>query len=447
MKKLFLLCLIFTNAYLFAQFGWDQSAYPGVPLTIGVDSPVWGTGVLPLDDDTATRRLNQGDMVLGGIAMSWGIVNEELSKIADIEYRNIRFGVLTSNLSPYTEGRLPESWLTTSGSQKRWVISYYLEVLHSLDRNTFLHHEQPWIDWQIEQEEAAFRWGHDSTDHLRGWYELVPGNLESLVFYNAIIIMGGFVQSNFFIQNIAPYRTGYKITMMGDFHFSISNDFWHSLFLPFPRFSDRQSFDMIFIPDGDYMDVYLDSIYNHFATFAQVDDIIMEELQRLIQANTVELSRITTWPRRADGSMNIPPPAGVTLAFRATHTTTARLNVRETPATTAPLVTTLELGTEVQILETGHTETIGEITAPWIRILSADGFTGWTFSGFLERIAVDVAVVENQPPLQAPAVIVPQADDIAGSGMPTLSAWVWLAVVVGVAAVGGVAFVVRRKRG
>jgi len=62
------------------------------------------------------------------------------------------------------------------------------------------------------------------------------------------------------------------------------------------------------------MDVYLDSLDSHFATFAKVDVAILGELQRLIDANTVDLSRITSWPRRADGTMDFPPPAGSPVA-------------------------------------------------------------------------------------------------------------------------------------
>ena len=130
-------------------------------------------------------------------------------------------------------------------------------------------------------------------------------------------------------------------------------------------------------------------------------------------------------------------------AFQATNMTTARLNIRNNPNITAPLVTTLELGTEVQVLETGSLATIGEITAPWVRVLTANGFIGWCFSGFLEVVAVDVAAVES-PMLEAPAVASPQADDIAGSGMPL---WVWFVVIGGIVAVGGVVFIVLRNQG
>lgn len=74
-------------------------------------------------------------------------------------------------------------------------------------------------------------------------------------------------------------------------------------------------------------------------------------------------------------------------SFFASHRTITRLRVRENPSTTSPIVTTLDSGTEVHILGMGPIDTIDGITASWKKILTSDGYTGWCFSGFLERVA------------------------------------------------------------
>ena len=74
------------------------------------------------------------------------------------------------------------------------------------------------------------------------------------------------------------------------------------------------------------------------------------------------------------------------LAFQATGRTADRLRVRENPDTASAVVTTLDTGTQVRVLETGATETIGGITAPWVKVLSENGFTGWAFSGYIEPV-------------------------------------------------------------
>ena len=439
MKKILLCIAVLISPILFAQ--QNEEPVLGIPVTIGVDSDVWRSGTGILRSDNVTRIIPQGTKVLVYSAGFQIRINGVFEDSTFIVYANNQYIIRTSNLSPLGEARLPRSWITTQDSQRKWVLSFYLNVLRSQDRETFFNYERSWMDWATQLSMQG-----DPTGG--SWHDALI-NFESLVFFDAVITIGGFSRRNLFITDIVPFNSGYRMTMssirlmLGDDHERFAGFHMEPSSLPFPNLpGGQQSLDLIFIPDGDFMDVYLDSVDNHFATFAKVETIFLEELQRLVRTNTVDLSNITSWPRRADGSMDISPPDGVTLAFRATHTTTARLNVRDNPTTAAPLITTLELGTKVQILETGHTETIGEITAPWVRVLSTDSFSGWCFSGFLEAIVVESAVVEAQPPFQAPAVVVPQADDVAESGIPL---WVWLAIVGATVVVGGIVFAVKRK--
>jgi hypothetical protein len=61
-------------------------------------------------------------------------------------------------------------------------------------------------------------------------------------------------------------------------------------------------------------------------------------------------------------------------------------------------IQTLDTGTKVQVVETGTTETIGGITAPWVKVLSENGFTGWAFSGYLEMLNQKQESEETQNP-------------------------------------------------
>ncbi len=77
--------------------------------------------------------------------------------------------------------------------------------------------------------------------------------------------------------------------------------------------------------------------------------------------------------------------------YKTTHRTTDNLRLREKAAATSLIVTTLNKGTAVQLLETGAMQTIDGITAPWVKVLSETGYTGWCFSGYL----VDVERVDD----------------------------------------------------
>jgi hypothetical protein len=310
-KALFLLAL-FQSFVVYAQIDFWDEAYPGVPLVIGVDSDIWSSRILrQRTDNNVTRRLLQGERVLGEQQSSDPRINDGFYHVTRIKHSNDLYAIRTGNLLPAGNGRLPRDWITPSELQwrivfderwrvppahKRWVISYYLDVLRSQNRDTFLKYEKAYIDWLLERERG--------TNYPGDWYE---GTLdyESLIFFDAVIIMGGLHRHTFFIMDISPFSTGYKITMSGDKWFALYET--NPPALPFPRYSERQNFDMIFIPDGDFMDVYLDTLDNHFASFAKVDTAVLEELHALVETNIVDLSRIV-WPRRADGTMDFPPP-------------------------------------------------------------------------------------------------------------------------------------------
>ena len=410
-KNIFVLCVtMLISGVLFAQ--QSEEPDPRERMSIRVDSDVWTAQTVVLRSDNVARRLPQGTEVLGDRAGDRDEIDGVFDDLATIFFENNRYEIRARNLSPIGEGRFPSDWITAPDAQKRWVISHQLTVFRLQDREAFSRYEQGFVDWATRVQ---------SGEPIPGWHA-VPRNFESLVFFDGVLFIGGFERAAFFIMNIMPYNAGYRVTIMS------LRDSGTLLPLSFPLQSEQPTFDLIFIPDGDFMDVYLDTLGNHFATFARVDTIFMEEMRNLVWRNTADISRITSWPRRADGSMDIPPPDGVTLAFRATHTTTARLNVRDSPTTVAPLVTTLEQGTEVQVLEAGHTEAIGELTAPWVRVLADNGLSGWVFSGFLETVAVEAAVVEDQS-VEVATVIVPQAGNVANNGMPL---WVFILISIGV---------------
>jgi len=303
MKPIFFLFLIiFSNVSLFAQLNEE---YPGIPLTVGVDSDVWNSGLLQRREDNITRILHQGEVVMGNTQSTDSQIKGQTDRLTRVWFEGEEYVILTRNLIPMRGSKLPSDWITTLGAEKRWVASYYLNVLRSRERDTFIDFEQVWFNWLPELYE------YSGVDY--DWYERNI-NYESLVLFDAVIFMGGFFRSIFFINNITPLNAGYRITMSGDSLFARNEMLYPrvppiSLPFPFPLWEERQSFDMIFIPDGDFMDVYLDSFENHFATFAKVDAVVLEELERLVRTNTVDLSKITSWPRRADGSMDIPPPA------------------------------------------------------------------------------------------------------------------------------------------
>jgi hypothetical protein len=74
-----------------------------------------------------------------------------------------------------------------------------------------------------------------------------------------------------------------------------------------------------------------------------------------------------------------------------THYVTNNLKLRIGDTLSSSTITTLPKYTALKIIETGKSETLDGITAPWIRIESQTGYTGWCFSGYVRQIESNVA--------------------------------------------------------
>ena len=400
MKKIIYILLFFA----LSPFLFGQDDFVPVPMLIGEDTEIWNTA------RRGWRSIAEGETVLGvtGPHSSWGVNFERQFPSGQqytfsINYGNERFHILSNVLRTASGDSLPESWITPFNPPRVWVISYTLDILGSLDRNTFITHERPHLERFFEN-----LWNDMGTRRGADMYEMFNNNFrsnfrESLVFTSTGIEMGGMRRDRFLVTDITPFRNGYSITVSGDggFWSYFRGEYNFPILLPFPSPFEHPNFTMIFIPDGDFMDVYLDSIGNNLATFAKVDSVFLTVLNNFIDSSSsFDLSLITSWPRRADGTMDFPPPIDMS-SYLTTHTTTARLRVRDNPNTASLIVTTLDIGAEVQVLETGAMATIDGITAPWVRVLSYNRFTGWVFSGFLQAVYVPVAETPTEIPVVA----------------------------------------------
>ncbi len=103
--------------------------------------------------------------------------------------------------------------------------------------------------------------------------------------------------------------------------------------------------------------------------------------------------------------------------FIPTHYVTYNLRIRENQSLNSEIITTLPQFTAVTILETGEVETINSITAPWVRVQSQTGFSGWCFSGYIEQIETNIANeissrIANRVPGTYPRFQLPETTNI-----------------------------------
>jgi hypothetical protein len=166
--------------------------------------------------------------------------------------------------------------------------------------------------------------------------------------------------------------------------------------------------------DGDLYTLIIDndlSIY-YKIRFLEFDKIKFLENEYL----SPEYYKVIS-PRSADSESDNPPPLDMS-NYSTTHRTLDNLRLRDAANTSSRLVTTLPKDTEIQVVETGSSTTVGNITAPWVKVLTYAGDTGWCFSGYLAELpkpeTPTTAEVENtrqenaagQPPAGIPPVVI-----------------------------------------
>ncbi len=450
------LCVYIILAFI-VSIAFGQDMYEPVPLVVGFDTQIWRG----LND---IRTISKGETVYpyNGAYLYDSINGQDYIVDIDIDIgnNNRRYYILANALVPASGDTLPESWLTPVDAPKKWIISYYLNVLRTGNRDAFFKYERPWMEHTFEliasdqQTNIPYTWDRwfEEMDILR---------VESLIFNTAGLIIGGFQRCSFFMHTITPFESGYRITVSSDRSFTREVNIPFETRLPFPRYSERKVFDLIFIPDGDYMDVYLDSKDTKLASFAKVDSVFITEIENLFRTNTYDISKLTSWPRRANGSMDYPPSVDMS-SYKTTHHTTDNLRLRDTPNTSSLMVTTLSKGSAVQVLETGEMQIIDGITAPWVKVLSESEYVGWCFSGYLEEVAkpepvAAVDTISDEVAKPEPVAVVdaisseePHIEPITRNSAEekTVPLWVLIAIIsAAVVLVGGVVlFIVKRKK-
>jgi hypothetical protein len=172
-----------------------------------------------------------------------------------------------------------------------WVPSYYADVINSKNRNTLVNYESSWLPYEIELQGGIYYWYED--------YNILTGG-EVLIF-NSAIRFGG--PNSFLIKEIDKTVYGYRITCIESKRYNTkhtgANFNWFK--------GNEVYFDLLMYIDGDYIDLYINSTSQKFGTIMKVGKEFATQFESLIKTNTCDLTNVM-WPRRADGSMDYPPP-------------------------------------------------------------------------------------------------------------------------------------------
>ena len=363
--------MIFFSLLLVVQFAYSQELL----FKVIEDAPAWNRP--QHRNDNYSIIIPKGEIVRG-VDIVRTSIDDQSAYVTFIIYNNQRYSVRSEMLVPaFTEDLFDDSWISsiydheTTNQQFFWVLDYYLTVLQSGNRETLRNFEHKWIDDHIE--EQMYTEYPDPDWYIVKMYRYISLEVGQMF----LSITGGMSNFHFMINNIRKFNSSYIVSVTNiTSDFAYSNSLLHSRStVPFPHPLETISYDLVFIRDNDYMDMYLNTTENYLATFVNVEWHIIELLNNLMEYNTVDLSKITLLPRRAPKQLNAGEECRVL----------ENLRLRESPNTQSSIITTMERGRIVTILEIGPNEEINGVTSPWVKVQTDNGQIGWCFGLYLRE--------------------------------------------------------------
>ena len=291
----------------------------------------------------------------------------------------------------------------------KWINKYYFDYVYN-QNDDFIAKYEPYIknlteiDYKSEVEE---NWAM-TYFNLIGFSFYKNGFITSSRFQNDGIKALFYIKSD--IHNVITL----SILKIAETNRKICEDYY-------PLWEKDVPYDLIFVHDGDFLNIYFDSIKdsNLLYELAKVDKKSSEEIEKFCQRNNLfktpieyDLSKIT-WPRHADGTCDYDlsnknlsitnkqeePTYFNGIQIKKIMTVQENLKLRNLPAgiENSVVLKVMAPGTKVKITAVDFPEeTIDGITSIWVQVQVqedgkdsegkpiAAGWNGWVFGGYLK---------------------------------------------------------------
>jgi hypothetical protein len=289
--KIIKLCLLF--ALLIPQTAFGEDIYYKVIET----TPIWA-------GDTIIHRRNNtsGNILEGTIVKEYGenVIFFSREGLVDIPfqavfYDNRRIILYANSLIPLETQDVFDSILLYN-PERPLFSSFYAEALWAKDRQIiYLHNKAEWdelVAWRNKDLEYEYEWWRHAYTYENLYITQTAINFKP----------NERKESRLSIKKIVKVEERYEVTVKETTNKGLFFNWeWKDL-------AEGELFTILLIPDGDYIDLYYKDTNTLIDTFVFTSVEFKTQLENLIQGRSVDLSRIT-WPRRADGSMDYPPPS------------------------------------------------------------------------------------------------------------------------------------------
>ena len=285
-------------------------------------------------------------------------------------------------------------------SEKYWLAEYYNILLEKMDRNILL-------DYVPRFKESPINY-YEHLDEKFYWYE------DPIYLQSGLLSLDVNTLSNEPIINIQEFpfiivktkklnEDNYKIIVKQEY---IDKKIVDSVAYYGGELSHvvNKKIEVLFFRfDGDYLYIYLDDNKTLFTTYYAYSNEEYLAIKEFIKTNNFDMAKISL-PRHADGtcdyedtsSVKINTTQNTNVSPNKTMTVAENLKLRSGEATTTQVLTVMQAGTKVKILELGKAETIDGICSNWVKVevqpgakdrdgkAIRTGTVGWCYGGYLE---------------------------------------------------------------
>ena len=315
---------------------------------------------------------------------------------------------------------------------KIWGLSEYYDILYNKDKykliELFPQVEENYV-WRNENQEYYYPYTWDSSYFsdtvYRLQFESGKDVSEDFPPDEKILQIGDISSAYFRVLNESVSfinQNSFEINYL-----SLLFQIQDKTIIPFPATKKGKSYNIKIIFDGDYLDFYIDDIFIH--KFCRMNTDSLMQYSTLIEKGECDLSKVT-WPRHADGTsyyddkIIFPEPliseaALIQLKTAQPDTELSVLqnednknelvikdvkNIRQGEINQqfriyikpkGLLISEINPGAKVKILEIGPEDTIENIKSNWVKVKitnkilntkneSCKGVIGWIFGGYLE---------------------------------------------------------------
>ena len=365
MKRLIALMIIFLNVNLFAK---------EPVLILKKDSAIKDTSL-------NEKMFSKGDRFLFGRKESDGSergfgVDLDDPLTIKIYFRDSNGKGYSSNINDlYLEDNNLE--IDTNIKNSYWIPSYYYALLGSLNiKSDLLEYESHWRTFK-----------NQSIEPYRPWFDYVT--VRRYYFDDFYFVYFGqspcyYVDVDFlaYLEEVSDTKIVYDVQKMyaTGLPYKDQVDFAHPDFIPL--YEKEKPFKVILTLDGDYMKMYIDEVSeeNLFQILVRTTPEACDQIEKWIKGESYDLSKVVM-PRSS--------------SVGKTMTVSENLRLRSEEATTSDILTVLQAGTRVKILEVGKAETIDGISSNWVQVevqsgakdrdgkIITKGTVGWCFGGYL----------------------------------------------------------------